>query len=105
MIRLERYLQSYHRENMNFACIIFGDFNNRLVCADWLKEHVSWNGEGSLKTPVLKTSGAQALFQRLATPEGRAEVLRTMDSRFFEGIDATGRKIEIPEACLKMSQL
>jgi len=101
--RLDRYLQTH--KDRHFTAVIFGDFNNRLVCPGWLAQHVSWHGEGQVRGPVLKMDGARQLCSMLAAPAKRLEVMRELDSWFFEGVDAAGRAISVPTACQRLKEL
>eukprot|EP00931_Biecheleriopsis_adriatica_P055691 TRINITY_DN32988_c0_g1_i1.p1 TRINITY_DN32988_c0_g1~~TRINITY_DN32988_c0_g1_i1.p1 ORF type:complete len:1002 (-),score=209.86 TRINITY_DN32988_c0_g1_i1:171-3176(-) len=98
--RLLRYLHSFGKEASDrpFAAVIFGDFNNRLVCPEWLSPHVSWKGEGKVKDPVLKISGARILCEKLTSPQQRKELQESLDSWTFQGRDATGAEVSAPEA-------
>lgn len=102
--RLERHIQGFKRTRSNFTVVLFGDFNNRLVCPEWLANHVNWNGEGSFtKEPVLSNSGALELCKRLA--EDSTSIAQSLDSWFFTGKDAAGTELTVPEACRKLRDL
>jgi hypothetical protein len=103
--RLERYLNTFTTLHENVVAIGFGDFNNRLVFPKWLTEHVSFKGEGKFKEPVLLNTGAQMLCSRLNSKKERLELMRTLDSNYFKGEDASGRIVEVPEACERMQNL
>lgn len=84
--------------------IIFGDFNNRLVCWEELAQHVSFIDEEK-KVPVLSPEGAKVLCEKIRDPAGRKELFTSKDSWFYHGKDALGTHVSPPAACVKVREL
>lgn len=101
--RLERLINAYEREDRLFSMVIFGDFNNRLVC--WEGLQTGSEVEESKTVPFLKPESVEELCAKMRSNDGRRELFTQKDSWFFEGKDATGREIEPPEACRKLQDL
>jgi len=91
-----------------FSTVIFGDFNNRLVCPEWLSPHVDFedageeNGSGG---PTLTEEGAKQMCSIFADPKKRLDLMRSTDSWVFNGRDATGTDIDVPVACSELRRL
>merc|ERR1711920_190140 len=97
--------QAYEREDRTFAMIIFGDFNNRLVCWDELAPSVITVNEENKKVPYLSPNGADTLCRMLEDPGQRRFLFEQKDSWFFRGKDALGKTIAPPMACTKLREL
>jgi len=107
--RLERYIQ-YHFAGQCFACVIWGDFNNRLVCPEWLAPNVNFESDGmdhrgEVSGPELMTEGAKEFCALLADPKERLKLMKGIDSWVFTGKDANGKNIQIPLACSELRRL
>eukprot|EP00927_Polykrikos_kofoidii_P034796 TRINITY_DN29439_c0_g1_i1.p1 TRINITY_DN29439_c0_g1~~TRINITY_DN29439_c0_g1_i1.p1 ORF type:complete len:954 (-),score=137.22 TRINITY_DN29439_c0_g1_i1:145-3006(-) len=97
--QLERVIESYERDGAQFAMIIFGDFNTRLVCSDKIKSHVM-----TANSLELSHEGRLALRAKIEDSDGRMELFRE-DSWSFIGKDALGTDVTPPPACLKLGKM
>lgn len=104
---LERLLQSYEREERKFTAVIFGDFNNRIVCWKELAPHAEISDGSRLKkgTPVLSSEGVKILCAKIRDMDGRKELFTEKDSWFYTGMDAMGTEVSPPPSCVKLREL
>jgi len=98
---LERMLNVCRRGSQNFAAIMWGDFNNRLVAFDGMKDYVTESKKGGYE---LTDSGSRFLVESFADPVKRLELLKK-DSLTFSGHDLRGRAYELPACNVKLKEL
>lgn len=98
---LERLLDRHKKGAQGrFSALIWGDFNNRLVAFEEMKDHVTRKGNKYQITD----SGAAYLLESFRSPSRRRELLQK-DSLIYEGRDLAGRQRALPTVCAKMREL
>uniref|UniRef100_A0A7S4WHN2 EF-hand domain-containing protein n=1 Tax=Alexandrium monilatum TaxID=311494 RepID=A0A7S4WHN2_9DINO len=98
---LERVLDRHKRGRQGrFSALMWGDFNNRLVAFEEMKDHVVRKGNKYRITD----SGAQFLVDCFRDPARRRELLQK-DSLVYEGRDLAGRQCALPPVCAKLRSL
>ena len=98
---LERMLNVSRRGSEKFGALMWGDFNNRLVAFENMKDHISEKKKGKYE---LTESGARFLVDCLADPVKRLELLKK-DSLIYSGRDVRGRAYEMPACNAKIKDM
>ena len=98
---LERMLNVSRRGSVKFGALMWGDFNNRLVAFEDMKDYVTEGKKGKYE---LTECGARYLVDCLADPVKRLELLKK-DSLTYSGRDIAGNQFTIPKSHRKLLQL
>jgi len=108
---LQRIYSDMGRCGIPFTSIVFGDFNNRLVCTKEMMDN-GWVDQGKPGKPgkpskmKLNKKGISSLWALLANKESRRDLWLNKDVWSWTGTDAAGNTItKPPEAFQKLAEM